>query len=153
MRNTRTKPAGRRPVGGFTLIELLVVVTIIGILATIVVVNVADRPEQARVTKAKADIRALVTALKLYKLDNYVYPTTAQGLEALVHKPSGQPQPPNYREGGYIEALPTDPWGNPYQYLHPGSHGPFDVYSLGADGALGGTGVNADIGNWNLDQN
>lgn len=136
---------------GFTLIELLVVVMILGILATVVVVNVMDRPDEARVAKARQDVRALVTALNLYKLDNYVYPSTEQGLEALVRRPSGQPPAPNWKQGGYVDSLPRDPWGREYLYLNPGAHAEIDVYTLGADGESGGEGVNADIGNWNLD--
>lgn len=136
--------------GGFTLMELLVVVMILGILATVVVVNVMDRPDEARIAKAKQDVRALMTALNLYKLDNYAYPSTEQGLEALVNRPSGRPEAPNWKEGGYIESLPADPWNREYLYLNPGSHAQVDVYTLGADGEPGGDGVNADIGNWNL---
>ena len=137
---------------GFTLMELLVVVMILGILATIVVVNVMDRPDEARIAKAKQDIRALTTALNMYRLDNYRYPSTEQGLEALVSRPAGQPPAQNWKEGGYVENLPRDPWGNEYVYLNPGTHGEIDVYTLGADGAPGGEGINADIGNWNLDE-
>ncbi len=130
---------------GFTLIEIMVVVVILGILAAIVVPRVMDRPEQARITKARQDIRALESALNLYKLDNYSYPTTDQGLEALVQKPS-DPEPPNWKEGGYIDRVPLDPWGRPYQYLSPGEHGAVDLYSLGPDGVPS----EDDIGNWNL---
>lgn len=136
----------------FTLMELLVVVMILGILATVVVVNVMDRPDEARIAKVKQDIRALTTALNMYRLDNFQYPSTEQGLEALVSRPAGQPPAPNWRSGGYIESLPSDPWGNEYVYLNPGVHAEIDVYSLGADGAPGGEGINADIGNWNLDE-
>lgn len=132
--------------------ELLVVVMILGILATVVVVNVMDRPDEARIAKVKQDIRALTTALNMYRLDNFQYPSTEQGLEALVSRPAGQPPAPNWRSGGYIESLPSDPWGNEYVYLNPGVHAEIDVYSLGADGAPGGEGINADIGNWNLDE-
>lgn len=138
----------RRTHAGFSLIEILVVVVIIGILAAIVVPRVMDEPDRARVTKAKQDVQALVTALNMYKLDNFHYPSTEQGLEALVRPPSGQPEAPNWKEGGYIDRLPEDPWGNPYQYLNPGVHGEIDVWSNGADGTSGGEGVNADIGNW-----
>ena len=136
----------------FTLMELLVVVMILGILATVVVVNVMDRPDEARIAKAKQDIRALTTALNMYRLDNYRYPSTEQGLDALVSRPAGQPPAPNWKEGGYVENVPRDPWGNEYIYLNPGTHGEIDVYTLGADGAPGGEGINADIGNWNLDE-
>jgi general secretion pathway protein G len=133
---------------GFTLIEVLVVVVILGILAAVVVPRLMDRPDEARVTRAKQDIQAISTALNLYRLDNFVYPSTQQGLEALVRKPSGQPEAPNWRQGGYLDRLPKDPWGREYLYLYPGSRGEFDVYSLGADGQPGGSGVNAEIGNW-----
>lgn len=138
--------------GGFTLIEIMVVIVIIGILASLVVPRIMDEPDKARVTKAIADIRALENALNMYRLDNYSYPSTDQGLQALVEKPGGTPEPRNYKQGGYIARLPKDPWGNPYQYLNPGSHGQIDIWSLGADGAPGGEGVNADIGNWNMDE-
>jgi general secretion pathway protein G len=133
---------------GFTLIEVMVVVVILGILAAIVVPRVMDRPDVARVTKAKADIRALESALNLYKLDNFVYPNTDQGLQALVSKPSGTPEPRNWKQ--YMDRLPKDPWGNDYQYLSPGVQGAVDIFSLGADGQPGGTELAADIGNWNL---
>jgi len=136
---------------GFTLIEVMVVVIILGILAAIVVPRVMSRPDDARITKAKSDIRAMESALNLYKLDNFVYPSTDQGLEALAQKPGGTPEPRNWKEGGYIDRMPKDPWGEPYQYLSPGVQGMIDIYSLGADGQQGGEGVNADIGNWNLD--
>ncbi len=133
---------------GFTLIEILVVVVIMGILAAIIVPRVMDQPDQARVTKAKTDIQSLVTALEMYKLQNYNYPSTNQGLEALVSKPSGQPEARNWKTGGYIDRLPKDPWGNSYKYLSPGVHGLFDVYSLGADGLSGGEDIARDIGSW-----
>ncbi len=137
--------------GGFTLIEVMVVIVILGILAAVVVPRIMDRPDTARIAKVKQDIRTLESALNLYKLDNFTYPSTDQGLEALVKKPSGEPEPRNWKEGGYIDRLPKDPWGNDYQYLNPGVHGPIDIYSLGADGQEGGEGMNADIGNWNLE--
>lgn len=133
---------------GFTLIEVMVVVIILGILAAIVVPRVMDRPDAARTTKAQADIRALESALKLYKLDNFVYPNTDQGLQALVSKPSGTPEPRNWKK--YMDRKPKDPWGNDYQYLSPGVQGSVDIFSLGADGQLGGEESNADIGNWKL---
>lgn len=136
---------------GFTLIEIMVVVVILGILAAIVVPKVMDRPDVARITKAKQDIRAMESALNLYKLDNYNYPSTDQGLEALVNKPAGSPEPRNWKQGGYLDRLPKDPWGNEYHYLSPGSHGEVDIFSYGADGRPGGDGVSADIGNWALD--
>ncbi|MEO8011362.1 MAG: type II secretion system major pseudopilin GspG [Dokdonella sp.] len=132
---------------GFTLIEILVVVVILGILAAIVVPRVMDRPGEARVTRAKQDIQGVMTALNLYKLDNFTYPDGAQGLEALSAKPSGQPDAPNWK-GPYLDRLPKDPWARPYQYQQPGQHGEVDVYSLGADGKPGGDGESADVGNW-----
>ena len=137
---------------GFTLIEVMVVVVILGILAAIIVPKVMNRPEQARLVKAKQDVLALENALDLYKLDNGQYPTTDQGLAALVTKPDSNPIPSDWKAGGYLKQLPRDPWGRPYQYLNPGQHGEYDIYSLGADGREGGTGVNATIGNWNLSQ-
>ena len=136
---------------GFTLIEVMVVVVILGILAAVVVPRIMDRPDEARIVKAKNDIRVLQSQLELYKLDNFEYPSTDQGLEALVSKPAGTPEPPNWKSGGYIDRLPKDPWGHEYQYLSPGQHGTIDIYSLGNDGALGGEGNGADIGNWNMD--
>lgn len=139
----------RRPYG-FTLIEVMVVVVILGILAAIIVPRIMDAPDKARVAKAKQDIAALQSALNMYKLDNYVYPSTQQGLEALVAPPQGDPPARNWKPGGYLEHLPKDPWGNPYQYLNPGTHGEIDIFSYGADGKPGGEGINADIGNWNI---
>ncbi len=139
-----------RPARGFSLIEILVVVVIIGILAAVVVPRVMDEPDRARVAKAKQDVQALVTALNMYRLDNYHYPSTEQGLEALVRRPSGQPEAANWKAGGYIDRLPTDPWGRPYQYLNPGIHGEIDVWTFGANGMPGGEGTNAEIGNWQL---
>ncbi|HQT03235.1 MAG: type II secretion system protein GspG [Thiotrichales bacterium 32-46-8] len=133
---------------GFTLIELMVVVVILALLATFVVPQIMDRPEQARVVKAQQDIRSIESALKMYKLDNFAYPSTDQGLDALAKKPEGNPKPRNYNPKGYLESLPQDPWGNDYLYLNPGEHGEIDIYSLGADGVAGGDGYNADIGNW-----
>ncbi|KGK85546.1 secretion system protein G [Stutzerimonas degradans] len=140
----------RRTQGGFTLIEIMVVVVILGILAALVVPQVMSRPEQAKVTVAKGDIKAVAAALDMYKLDNFAYPSTQQGLEALVKKPSGNPQPKNWNRDGYLKRLPKDPWGNDYQYLSPGTQGQFDLYSFGADGKPGGSDLNADIGNWDL---
>jgi general secretion pathway protein G len=133
---------------GFTLIEVMVVVVILSILAAIVVPKIMDRPDEARITKAKQDIRALESALNLYRLDNFSYPSTEQGLEALVKKPSIDPIPPKWKEGGYLDRLPQDPWGRDYLYLAPGQYGAIDVFSYGADGQEGGEGTNADIGNW-----
>lgn len=129
----------------------MVVVVIIGLLATLVLPRVLGRQEQAQIEKAKADIQALSSALKLYKLDNYNYPSTQQGLEALRRKPGGDPPANNWKQGGYIERLPTDPWGNPYQYLSPGQHGEYDIWSYGSDGKPGGQDAAADIGNWDPD--
>ncbi len=137
--------------GGFTLIEVMVVVVILGILASLIIPKIMDRPDSARITKARHDVRALESALNLYKLDNFAYPSTDQGLEALVNKPAGSPEPPNWKSDGYLDRLPIDPWGTPYQYLNPGENGAIDIYSLGADGALGGEEVNADVGNWNIE--
>ena len=133
---------------GFTLIEIIVVVVIIGILATFVAPKFLGRTDEARVVKAKNDIQALESALDLYKLDNYAYPTTDQGLQALVEKPGTDPVPANWKDGGYIKKLQKDPWQREYLYLSPGDHGEIDIYSLGADGIEGGEGPNADIGNW-----
>lgn len=135
---------------GFTLIEILVVVAILGILAALIVPKLMSRPEEARVIAAQQDIRAIVQALKLYRLDNMRYPTTEQGLAALVELPSTPPLPANWKAGGYLERLHKDPWGNDYQYLSPGIRGEIDVFSFGADGVAGGAGFDTDIGSWNL---
>ena len=135
---------------GFTLIEIMVVVVILGILAAVVVPRIMDRPDDARMTKARQDIRMLEASLNLYRLDNFNYPSTQQGLESLVSQPSGEPQARNWKSGGYIKQLPKDPWGNDYQYLNPGVKGEFDIFSLGADNRPGGEGAAADIGNWNI---
>jgi len=141
--------AQRRPAErGFTLIELMVVIVIIGLLATVVVINVFPAQDQARVTKAKADIALLEQAAEMYRLDNLTYPTTDQGLAALLFPPAGLAEAGRYRPGGYIKKLPKDPWGNAYHYAMPGQHGAFDIYSLGADGQPGGEGHDADIGSW-----
>lgn len=135
---------------GFTLLEIIVVVAIIAILAAYIAPKVVGRVDDARISAAKSDIRVLESSLELYKLDNFLYPSVEQGLGALVNKPSGEGNK-NWRDGGYIKKLSKDPWGNDYLYLYPGSNGEFDVYSLGADAAVGGEGEAADIGNWNLD--
>jgi general secretion pathway protein G len=135
---------------GFTLLEVMVVVVILGILAALVVPKIISRPDDARVIAAKQDIASLMQALKLYRLDNQRYPVTEQGLQALVAPPTTAPLAPNWKAGGYVERLPRDPWGNPYQYLNPGIHGEIDVFSFGADGAPGGEGNDADIGSWSL---
>jgi len=131
---------------GFTLIEIMVVVVILGILAAVVMPNIMSRPGEARITKAKTDIRSLETALSMYKLDHFSYPSNDQGLEALVNKPSSPPVLNNYPPEGYIPRLPLDPWQNPYQYLYPGDHGPIDIFSYGPDQQPS----DDDIGNWNL---
>ncbi len=138
--------ARRRIVRGFTLIELMVVLVIIGVLAALIVPNVIDRADDARVTAARTDITNIVQALKLYRLDNQRYPTAEQGLQALIAKPTNGPVPGNWRP--YLEKLPNDPWGRPYQYLNPGIKGEVDVMSFGADGQSGGEGKNADVGSW-----
>jgi general secretion pathway protein G len=131
---------------GFTLIELMVVLVIIGVLAALIVPNVLDRADDARVTAARTDVNNLMQALKLYKLDNQRYPTSEQGLQALVNKPTVGQIPPNWKP--YLDKLPNDPWGRPYQFANPGLRSEIDVYSLGADGVVGGEGKNADIGSW-----
>ncbi|MFT3858966.1 MAG: type II secretion system major pseudopilin GspG [Aquabacterium sp.] len=131
---------------GFTLIELMVVLVIIGLLAALIVPNVLDRVDTARETAARTDVANLMQALKLYKLDNQRFPTGEQGLQALIKKPTANPIPPNWKP--YLEKLPNDPWGRPYQYVNPGVKGPIDVFSLGADGQPGGEGGDADIGSW-----
>jgi len=141
---------GVRGQRGFTLLEVMVVVVILGILAALVVPKIISRPDEARVIAAKQDIASLMQALKLYRLDNQRYPTTEQGLQALLVKPTGAPIPLNWKPGGYVERLPRDPWGSPYQYLNPGVRGEIDVFSFGADAAPGGEGNDADIGSWNL---
>ena len=130
----------------FTLIELMVVLVIIGVLAALIVPNVIERADDARVTAARTDVNNIMQALKLYRLDNQRYPSTEQGLGSLVNKPTVGAVPPNWRS--YLDKLPNDPWGRPYQYLNPGVHGEIDVLSLGADGQAGGEGANADVGSW-----
>jgi general secretion pathway protein G len=133
---------------GFSLVEILVVLVIMGLLISVVAPTVLNRADEARVQKAQADFKAIETALKIYRLDNYVYPTTEQGLEALVEKSTLDPEPRNFKDGGYLQELPIDPWGRPYLYLSPGEHGEVDIYSLGADGLSGGEDQSADLGNW-----
>jgi general secretion pathway protein G len=136
---------------GFTLIEILVVVVILGVLAAMVVPRIMQRPDQARIIAAKNDIRTIISALKLYRLDSGTYPSTDQGLMALVQKPETGNIPRNWKSGGYLERLPVDPWQAQYQYLNPGIHGQIDIFSFGGDNAPGGEGTNADLGSWNLD--
>jgi len=137
--------------GGFTLLEVLVVVAILAILATIIVPKIMKRPEEARRTKAIMDVKAIETALNLYRLDNGNYPSTEQGLDALVTKPTTGVIPKNWKEGGYLDKVPKDPWGNSFVYLSPGLHKEFDLESFGADGVDGGEGKDADVENWNID--
>jgi len=142
----------KKRASGFTLIEVMVVIVILGILAAVVVPRVMDRPDAARIVKAKQDIRSMESALELYRLDNFNYPSTDQGLDALVTQPSGSPEPKNWKEGGYMKRVPKDPWGNDYQYLNPGVNSAIDIFTFGADGVEGGEDdSSADIGNWNLD--
>jgi len=154
MQNIPVSSARRLPPGtterGFTLIEIMVVVVIMGILAALIVPKLMGRTDDARIIAAKQDIATVMQALKLYKLDNRRYPTTEQGLQALVAKPAEGPAADGWKTGGYIDKLPKDPWGNPYQYLSPGIKGELDVFSLGADGQPGGAGNDADIGSWDL---
>jgi len=135
---------------GFTLIEIMVVVVIMGILAALVVPKLMGRTDDARISAARQDIATVMQALKLYRLDNHRYPTTEQGLNALIAKPQSGPPANGWKQGGYLERLPKDPWGTPYQYLSPGVHGEVDVFSYGADGQPGGAGNDADIGSWEL---
>ncbi|MFA6041178.1 MAG: type II secretion system major pseudopilin GspG [Methylophilus sp.] len=140
----------RRVQQGFTLIEMMVVIVIMGILASLIVPKIMGRPDEARMIAAKQDIASIMQALKLYKLDNQRYPTTEQGLQALVAKPGSPPIPTNWKSSGYLDKLPLDPWGNAYQYLFPGIHSELDVFSFGADGTAGGEDNDADVGSWAL---
>jgi general secretion pathway protein G len=149
LKNDR-KTSGTLVQRGFTLIEIMVVVVIMGILAALVVPKLMGRTDDARITAARQDIATLVQALKLYKLDNQRYPTTQQGLQSLISKPVEGPAANGWKDGGYIDKLPKDPWGNPYQYLAPGIKGEIDILSFGADGQPGGNGNDADIGSWDL---
>lgn len=150
MSNNINKQQRRSMQQGFSLIEIMVVLVIIGLLVSIVAPNVLDRADDARVQKVHADFSTIATVLKLYRLDNYNYPSSEQGLEALVEKPSVDPIPTSWKKGGYLDDLPRDPWGRPYLYLSPAEFGDgdFDIYTLGADGVSGGEDQNADIGNW-----
>jgi general secretion pathway protein G len=141
-------PLRRSAENGFTLVELMVVIVIIGLLTTLVALTVLPNLGKAADQKAKADIATLDQAMELYRLNNLTYPSTADGLQALVKPPASLTDPARYQAGGYIKKLPNDPWGRPYLYASPGQHGTFDISTLGADGAPGGTGENADIGNW-----
>lgn len=149
MPRLRQRALQRRAVSGFTLIEIMVVVVILGILAAIAIPNILDNPEEARLTKARSDLRTIENALEMYKLDNFRFPTTEQGLEALVSEPTAPPEAPNYQAGGYLRSLPKDPWGNAYQYLGPqDSEGARPrILTLGADGRTGGEGADQDISN------
>ena len=149
MRDSTILRQGLRRTRGITLIEIMVVVIIIGLLAAVVVPQFLGRVDDARVAKAKQDIQAMETALTLFKLDNFKYPGTDLGLVALATRPT-DPSIRNWRAGGYLKKVNKDPWGNDYQYVFPGTHGEFDLYSLGADGQPGGEGPDADIGNWNI---
>ena len=133
---------------GFSLIEIMVVVIIIGLLASLIGPAVLDRADEARISKVQADFKSIQTALKLYRIDNFIYPSTEQGLEALVTKPSLAPVPRNWKSGGYVEQLQQDPWGRPYLYMSPGEGKEYDIYTLGADGVSGGEGQAADISVW-----
>lgn len=139
----------RRNSRGFSLIEIMVVLVILGILVGLVAPNIIGNVDEARMQKVKADFKSIESALQLYRLDNFNYPTTEQGLDALVQSPSIDPLPRNWKKGGYLTEMPLDPWGNPYLYLSPGENGEFDIYTLGADGISGGEEQNTDIGNWN----
>ena len=150
MQNAANHPIRQRRARGFTLIEIMVVVVIMGILASLVVPKLIARTGESKVAAAKVDIATVMQALKLYRLDNQRYPTTEQGLRALVEKPTTGPAANGWKAGGYLEKMPKDPWGNPYQFLSPGVKGEVDIISLGADGQSGGSGEDADIGSWEL---
>ncbi|MBB5370303.1 MULTISPECIES: type II secretion system major pseudopilin GspG [unclassified Janthinobacterium] len=150
MQNAAHRSIRQRFARGFTLIEIMVVVVIMGILASLVVPKLIARTGESKVAAAKVDMATIMQALKLYRLDNQRYPTTEQGLHALVEKPTSGPAANGWKAGGYLEKMPKDPWGNPYQYLSPGLKGEVDIISLGADGQPGGTGDDADIGSWEL---
>ncbi len=149
--NRRTQTNRPWRYSGFTLIEIMVVVVILGILAALIAPNVISQIDKAQITKAKQDIRAIESALKLYRLDNFRYPSTEEGLEALVNPPDDPQAQKRWPPGGYLDRLPVDPWGRPYLYLYPGNQGEYDLYTLGRDGQQGGEGLDADIGNWTAD--
>jgi general secretion pathway protein G len=144
-----SKARSRRAAKGFTLIEIMVVVVIIGLLAAMIAPNIMGNLDRAEINRARQDVRSIETALNLYRLDNFRYPSTDEGLQALVTNP-GESSAPNWKAGGYLKSMPLDPWNRPYLYLNPGRQGELDVFSLGADGQEGGDGNNADIGNWDL---
>ncbi len=145
----RRQSAKRSGEAGFSLVELMVVIVILGLLTTVVVLNVLPNQDRAMVEKARTDIATLESAVEMYRLDLMTYPETEYGLESLMTAPAGLNRPQRYRDGGYIKRLPADPWGNPYQYVRESAHGnTFDIFSLGADGRIGGEGLDADIGNW-----
>lgn len=148
-RDVEPHRAGRD--AGFSLLELMVVVVILSVLALVIVPRVIDRPDQARAVRARTDITSIASAVKFYRLDNLRYPTTEQGLAALISAPVVAPLAPNWAQGGYMDRLPKDPWGRPYHYLSPGVHGDFDIFSYGADGQAGGDGADADVGSWELE--
>jgi general secretion pathway protein G len=150
MQKAFNSSARRRFARGFTLVEIMVVVVILGILGAMVAPKLFGHVGQSKVAAAKVDIATVIQALKLYKLDNQRYPTTEQGLQALITRPTSGPAANGWKEGGYLDKLPKDPWGNPYQYLQPGIKGEIDVFSLGADGQPGGAGEDADIGSWDI---
>lgn len=149
--NSASSPSAKyRRASGFTLIEIMVVIVILGVLGALVIPNIIGRTGEARVTAAKSDMRAIANALDLYKLDNFNYPSTDQGLQALVTQPGGFPEAKNWNPDGYLKKLPKDPWGNDYQYISPGRNGKYDLFSLGSDGRPGGEKEAADLNNWEL---
>lgn len=149
-RSARSTPPGGRRSSGFTLIEVMVVIVILGVLAALVVPRIMSKPDEARVTAARYDIGNILQSLDTYRLDNQRYPSTEQGLQALVTKPTIEPVPNNWKQ--YLKNPPTDPWGKPYQYLNPGIRSEIDVFSYGGDGQPGGEGTDADIGSWSLNR-
>jgi len=148
--NTTTGQHHKHQQKGFTLIEIMIVVVILSILASLIIPRIMNRPDQARIVKAQQDMRAIESALNMYRLDNYHYPNTNQGLQALVTRPSSEPKPANWQQA-YLDKLPNDPWGTPYLYLMPGKHGDFDLFTYGADQRKGGEDSDVDLGNWELE--